>query len=135
MGEKILLERRAEARWKVNDEFYVIVDARPQMMGQLLEISSKGLAFKFFDMDAISNDLEDRANLTINIFHGGHGYLAEQIHCRLISRTNREIGNTFCLTPVKRIGLQFVHLTAPQQERVKVLLDTHPSLENRRSAV
>ena len=42
--------RRKEARVSVKDSLYVVINTQPQTMGQVVEISSTGLAFTFVDI-------------------------------------------------------------------------------------
>jgi hypothetical protein len=66
--------RRKEKRTQVDDNVYVVVDTQPEMMGQMVEISSTGMAFTFVDLDAVSDRLSGRRDLHVDLFAAGKGY-------------------------------------------------------------
>ena len=117
--------RRKEERMPVLESVYVVVDTHPQVMGQMVEISSKGLAFTFVDLDAVSQKLKDSSRLRIDLFEGGYGYVIRNLPCRLVSKTNRAAPSSFSSLTVKRIGLEFQGISLPQQVQINSFLRKH----------
>jgi hypothetical protein len=114
--------RRKEERMPVMESIYVVVDTHPQVMGQMVEISSRGLAFTFVDLDAVSQKLKDSTRLRVDLFEGGQGYLIRNLPCRLVSKTNRAAPSSFSSLTVKRIGLEFEDVSLPQQVQINTFL-------------
>lgn len=122
MHETPAANRRKEERMPVAESVYVVVDSHPQVMGQMVEISSRGLAFTFVDLDAVSQNLNDSSRLRVDLFEGGHGYLIRNLPCRLVSKTNRAAPSSFASLTIKRIGLEFQGVSLPQQVQINSFL-------------
>lgn len=121
--------RRKEERFSVSDSVYVVVDTRPQTLGQVVEISSTGMAFTFVDIDAVSNRLVGQSNLRMDLFAGGKGFFAKGLAGRLVSKIESAPAPAFSSLSIKRVGVQFEDLTLPQQVQVNHII----RLQNRRS--
>jgi c-di-GMP-binding flagellar brake protein YcgR len=117
--------RRKEERLPVLQSIYVVVDTHPQVMGQMVEISSTGMAFTFVDLDAVSQKLKDSIRLRVDLFEGGQGYLIRNLPCRLVSKTSRAAASSFSSLTVKRIGLEFQDVSLPQQVQINTFLRKH----------
>ncbi len=117
--------RRKEERMPVIESVYVVVDSHPQVMGQMVEISSGGLAFTFVDLDAVSQKLKNSSRLRVDLFEGGRGYVIRDLPCRLVSKTNRSAPSSFSSLTIKRIGLEFQGVSLPQQVQINSFLSKH----------
>ena len=121
--------RRKEERFSMNDSVYVVVNTRPQTLGQVVEISSTGMAFTFVDIDAASKRLVDQPNLRMDLFAGGKGFFAKDLAGRLVSKIESVPAPAFSSFSIKRVGIQFEDLTLPQQVQVNHIV----RLQNRES--
>lgn len=119
------VNRRKEDRIPTNGNVYVVLDTTPPMMGQMVEISSKGLSFTFVDLESISKILDDRKMLRLALFTGGRGYFIKELTCRLVSHTTEHPINVFSAMPVKRVGVEFESVTLPQQVQINSLIKYH----------
>ena len=114
--------RRKEPRVPADGNIYVVVDTQPQIMGQMVEISSTGLAFSFVDLKQASNHLETCTTVQLDLFKGGSGYFIRNLSCRLVSRVSNHASKDFSNLPIKRVGVEFEALTLPQQVQINALV-------------
>jgi hypothetical protein len=114
--------RRKEPRVPTDGNIYVVLDTQPQMLGQMVEISSTGLAFTFVDLQDISQYLEQSAVVRLDLFKGGYGYFIRGLNCRLISKVNKQAPTALSSMPIKRVGVEFEALTLPQQVQINTLV-------------
>jgi len=114
--------RRKEARTAVDDNVYVVIDTQPEMMGQMVEISSTGMAFTFVDLDSVSQLLSGRNDLSIDFFAAGKGYFMRDLSARLVSTSDTPSNNAMSSLMIKRIGVKFVAPTLSQQVQINALI-------------
>ena len=114
--------RRKEPRVPADGNIYVVLDTQPQMLGQMVEISSKGLAFTFVDLQGVSQHLEQCNVVRLDLFKGGAGYFIRNLHCRLVSKINKQTPTAFSSLSIKRVGVEFEALTLPQQVQINTLV-------------
>lgn len=117
--------RRKEDRVSIMDNLYVIIDTQPQTLGQVVEISSTGMAFTFVDLDAVSNRLSDQTTLNLDLFAGGKGFFVKDVACRLVSKIENASGAHLSSLSIKRVGVQFESLSLPQQVQINQLVRRH----------
>lgn len=114
--------RRRDDRVSVADSLYVIIDTEPQTMGQVVEISSTGMAFTLVDLNAVSKRLAKQAILTLDLFAGGKGFFLRDVECRLVSKIEKVSAPSLSSLSIKRVGVQFEGLTVPQQVQINQLV-------------
>lgn len=117
--------RRKDDRVFVMDSLYVIIDTQPQTMGQVVEISSTGMAFTLVDLNAVSERLAKEVTLNLDLFAGGKGFFVKDVACRLISKIeNVSPSSTSSNTahPIKRLGVEFEQLSVSQQVQINQLV-------------
>jgi len=114
--------RRRDDRVSVADSIYVIIDTEPQTMGQVVEISSTGMAFTLVDLNAVSKRLAKQAVLSLDLFAGGKGFFLKDVECRLVSKIEKVSTPTLSSLPIKRVGVKFEGLSVPQQVQINQLV-------------
>jgi hypothetical protein len=114
--------RRKEERTAVDDNVYVVIDTQPEMMGQMVEISSTGMAFTFVDLDSVSQRLKNRDILRMDFFAAGKGYFIRNLPARLVSNIESASANAISSLMIKRVGVEFTTLTISQQVQVNSLI-------------
>jgi hypothetical protein len=117
--------RRKDDRVSVLDNLYVIIDTKPQTMGQVVEISSTGMAFTFVDIDAVSKRLARKDTLTLDLFAGGKGFFVKEVACKLISKIEKVSPSSAASHSIKRVGIEFERLSIPQQVQINQLVRRH----------
>ncbi|RJQ66055.1 MAG: PilZ domain-containing protein [Desulfobacteraceae bacterium] len=114
--------RRKERRTAVDENVYVVIDTQPEMMGQMVEISSTGMAFTFVDLDSASERLKGRDSFQMDFFAAGKGYFIRNLPARLVSKTDTPSANAISSLMIKRIGVEFTALSVSQQVQVNSLI-------------
>ncbi len=114
--------RRKEERVSVKDSLYVVINTQPQTMGQVVEISSTGLAFTFVDIDAASTRLSKQSTLIVDLFAGGRGVFVKGLACKLVSEIENDASSAISSLSIKRVGIRFEDLSLPQQVQINHLV-------------
>lgn len=114
--------RRKDDRFSVMDSLYVIIDTQPQTMGQVVEISSTGMAFTLVDLNAVSKRLAKQSTLSLDLFAGGKGFFVKDVACRLISKIENVSSLSNAAHSIKRVGVEFERLSVPQQVQINQLV-------------
>ncbi len=120
-----LQNRRKDDRVSVMDILYVIIDTKPQTMGQVVEISSTGMAFTFVDIDDVSKRLAQKDTLTLDLFAGGKGFFVKDVSCRLVSKIEKVSSSPAASHSINRVGVEFEGLSVPQQVQINQLVRRH----------
>lgn len=128
MQENVAENRRKEARFSVSDSVYVVINTEPQTLGQMVEISTSGLAFTFVDLNEASKRLSEQATLRMDLFAGGKGFFIKDLACRLVSKIENVSDQSLSSLTIKRVGVEFEHLTLPQQVQVNHLVKRQDEL-------
>jgi c-di-GMP-binding flagellar brake protein YcgR len=128
MQENAAENRRKEARFSVSDSVYVIINTEPQTLGQMVEISTSGLAFTFVDLNGASKRLSEQVTLRMDLFAGGKGFFIKDLACRLVSKIENVSDQSRSSLTIKRVGVQFENLTLPQQVQVNHLVKRQDEL-------
>jgi hypothetical protein len=114
--------RRKEERFLVEDSLYVVVATDPQMLGQVVEISSTGMAFTFVDIDDASLRLSKQSILHMDLFAGGRGVFIKDLACKLVSKIENASEPSPTAFSIKRVGVHFEELSLPQQIQINHLV-------------
>lgn len=122
MEMSLAANRRKEDRITVDENVYVIIDTQPKMMGQMVEISSTGMAFNFVDLDSVSQLLDGRRDLKIDFFAAGKGFFMRDLSGRLVSSIDTPSTNAASSLMIKRIGIEFVAPSLSQQVKINALI-------------
>ncbi len=128
MQENIAENRRKEARFSVSDIVYVVINTEPQTLGQMVEISTSGLAFTFVDLNETSKRLAEQAKLIMDLFAGGKGFFIKDLACRLVSKIENVSDQSLSSLAIKRVGVEFEKLTLPQQVQINHLVQRQDEL-------
>ena len=120
--------RRKEQRFLVEDSLYVVIATNPQTLGQVVEISSTGMAFTFVDIDDASLRLSKQSILHMDLFVGGRGVFIKNLACKLVSKIENANVNVSDASlsssslSIKRVGVHFEDLSLPQQIQINHLV-------------
>ena len=114
--------RRKVDRVLVDDSLYVVIETNPQTMGQVVEISSTGMAFTFVDIEGASLRLSQESILYMDLFAGGRGVFIKDLACKLVSKIEDASDLSFSALSIKRVGVHFEDLSLPQQIQINHLV-------------
>jgi hypothetical protein len=93
-----------------------------QTMGQVIEISSTGMAFTFVDIEGASLRLSHESILHVDLFAGGRGVFIKNLACKLVSKIEDASDLSFSALSIKRVGVHFEDLSLPQQIQINHLV-------------
>lgn len=128
MQENAAENRRKEARFSVSDSVYVVINTEPQTLGQMVEISTSGLAFTFVDLNEASKRLSEQTTLGMDLFARGKGFFIKDLACRLVSKIENVSDQSLSSLTIKRVGVEFENLTLPQQVQINYLVKRQDEL-------
>jgi PilZ domain len=114
--------RRKEERFLVEDSLYVVIATEPETLGQVMEISSTGMAFTFVDIDDASLRLSKQSILHMDLFAGGRGVFIKDLACKLVSKIENASEPSPSTFSIKRVGVHFEELSLPQQIQINHLV-------------
>ena len=114
--------RRKEERFLVEDSLYVVIATEPETLGQVVEISSTGMAFTFVDIDDASLRLSKQSILHMDLFAGGRGVFIKNLACKLVSKIENASEPSPSAFSIKRVGVHFEELSLPQQVQINHLV-------------
>jgi hypothetical protein len=120
--------RRKESRVSVAESVYVVINTKPQTLGQMVEISTSGLAFTFVDLNNASKRISDQPMMRVDLFAGGKGLFVKDLICRVISKIENVSDPSLSSFAIKRVGIEFEDLTLPQQVQINRLVKRQDEL-------
>ncbi|MBU0992056.1 MAG: PilZ domain-containing protein [Proteobacteria bacterium] len=118
---RILEERRAHKRFLAKDGTYAIFGKYSNKLGQVIDISNGGLAFRYNDDDNRSIDL-----FNIGIMVADASDIEEEISFKAKTIADFEISQgTQYFMPLRQSHVQFVELTDEQKALLSKLIINH----------
>ena len=118
---RILEERRKHKRYLATDGTYAIFGEHSNKLGQVVDISNGGLAFRYNDNE---NRSTERFDLSIMVV--GAADLDDEIKFSAKTITDFEISRgTRYFMPQRQSHVEFVDLTEEQKELLKKLIMNH----------
>jgi len=123
-GRKFV-ERRKHKRFKVKDLAFAKLWSKHeedyvQDMGQLLDISRKGLALRY----SVKTEKTDE-HYGLGIFLSGNIFSVDKIPFKIVSDVEMESDSTFSNRAVRRFGIQFGELTPRQVDKLDYFFLNH----------
>lgn len=104
-------ERRREERFRVKEGIFVTVAPEFAKIGQMLDISRSGLAFRYVDS---KEQVGERADL--HVFSMDNGFRLFNLPCKIMNDIqDPEFCPTRHMVRTNRCGVQFGELTYPQR--------------------
>ena len=120
---KKLFERRKHKRFQVEPGVVALLTPRwphPTMVGDVLDISSNGLALRYIADEAPS----DRLSSELTLVSPEHSFRLAKLPIRAVS--DFEIAKVpFSFAAPRRLGLQFGELTQDQTSQLEYLIMSH----------
>lgn len=118
---RILEERRAHKRFLAKDGTYAIFGKYSNKLGQVVDISNGGLAFRYNDNENRSVDL-----FNVGIMIADAPDLADEISLQAKTINDFEIGpGSHYFMPLRQTHIQFVELTDDQKTLLSKLIINH----------
>jgi hypothetical protein len=108
------VDRRQQKRYKVSEGVFVALLNNGRKLGQIQDISNKGLSFRYIDSEDEPADMGE-----LRILSRSEGFFLDGVPFKKISDFEIKSDFSFSLIKMRQMGLQFGKLTSEQ----KILLD------------
>ncbi len=112
VGRKRTVERRKNKRYKAVDGAYAAISPNSHKLGQIIDISMGGLAFKYIDTSTEENDAD--ATAEESIFLSSMGYYVGDLPFKTISDYEVTNAPSFSSMKVRKRHVQFTDLSFKQ---------------------
>ena len=120
LDRKLPDERRQQKRFKVQEGAFAALVAQESRLGQIKDISIRGLSFRYID----SNEKLENAD-ELKIILGNEGLYLDNVPFKKISDIEIESEYSFSTVKMRQIGLEFGELTTAQQNRLTQFIENH----------
>jgi hypothetical protein len=120
LDRKVSDERRQQKRFKAEEGAFAALVAQESRLGQIKDISARGLAFRYID----NNEKLENAN-ELKIILGHQGLYLDKVPFKKISDFEIESEFSFSTVKMRQIGLEFGELTPGQQNRLNQFIKHH----------
>lgn len=120
MEGKKLAERRRLKRFKVQDGAFAVFRPESTKLGQIIDISHEGLAFKY-----PVTALQENGASELDIFLTGDGFYLENMSFETVSdrRATRKSSKGFF--PLRRCSVHFKDITSSQTALLEYFIQNH----------
>ncbi len=121
--------RRKEKRYRAIEDVFAVTKSNPGILGNILDISNKGLSFH-----CLANGEPSAETFEIDLFFSKSGYLTKKIPCKKIFERTEHSQIPFSSLMMRRIGVNFVHLSPNQHKQVEHFINhlTNGQVNDRR---
>ena len=117
---RVPVERRQQTRFKAAEGAFAALVNRDSKLGQIRDISKKGLSFRYIDHGA-----EPCETSELKIIIGKSGLYLDNLPFTTISDCEIKDEYSFSSLKMRRIGLKFGKLTVQQRVRLEKFIEEH----------
>jgi hypothetical protein len=113
-------DRRLSERYRVKDGIFAVLVANKDKLGQIEDISLRGLSFRY-----VNNDKYSKEPGELKIIVAGCGLYMDKLAIETIS--DFEIKGGFSISPLKlrQTGVKFIDLSPEQRRRIEAFIRKH----------
>ena len=115
-----ITEKRKHRRFQVKDNAFVELDVKPIIIGQLIDISRGGLAFRYAANYTPPSDL-----LELNIYSLSNGFSLEKVHVHTILDNLIRSESSFNLTKMRRRNVEFLEVNKNQKSQLSYFIQNY----------
>jgi hypothetical protein len=119
LDPRVLDERRQQKRFKAQEGAFAALVAQDSRLGQIKDISIRGLSFRYID----GNEKLEANELKIIL--GEEGLYLDNVPFKKISDFEIKSEFSFSTVKMRQIGLEFGELTAEQKIRLDQFIQYH----------
>ena len=123
-GRKEFIERRNQKRFQAQDGAFAAIRGSASKVGQIIDISRGGLAFRYIANGELSNGAAE-----LDILLANNRFLLEKVPFKTISdfEIDKEIPFTFIT--MRRLGVQFGDLLDSHTSQLEYFIQNHTIAE------
>ena len=123
-SQELLVERRTHKRFYVRDDTFALFGSHSAKVGQIVDISKSGLAFRY-----VAGAVESNGSFEIDIFLSDNSFYLEKIPVQTISDLETANETPSISTKTWRRGMQFGVLTQNQTSEINYFITNHTTGE------
>ena len=122
---RLRMDRRQVRRYRVKDGIFAVFMANKDKLGQIKDISMKGLSFRY-----VNDNGDSREAGELKIIIAGYGLYLDKIPIETVS--DFEVQGGFAISPLRmrQTGLRFVDLTPEQKYQIGRFIRQHTVKED-----
>ncbi len=121
--KKELSERRKYYRYRLKHSTYVVLNPGDTRLGQLVDISEKGVALHYFDIGVRSDRFFDSSELSLFISEGC--LHLDKVPMKIIHGFRKADLSPYNSTAARRLFVKFGELTSDHKSRLKYFIENH----------
>ena len=125
-----IIERRDHMRFKTQEGAFATLRGQISKLGQIIDISKGGLAFRYIDTGDPPNESSE-----LDIFLAEIGFHLEKIAFKTISDSEADREHPFSTIKMRRRGVQFTVLKQDQISQLEYFIQNHTTGETPRNPV
>ena len=118
------IERREYKRYRSTEGTYAVLSGPVSKMGQVLDISTGGLAFRYIDIGD-----RPRETCVLDILREDKGIRLENVGFKIISDLDASKDFPFSTIPMRRCGGQLSGLSEKQMHDLEYLIENYTEPE------
>ncbi len=115
-----IIERRSQERYQVQQGIYALLKNGSSKLGQIINISTGGLAFKY-----INHEKQIGEPVEVDIFISGNGYFLKGLPCKKISDIHIDNFVPFSTFEMRQLGVQFGAMHNGQADQLEAFIDKY----------
>ncbi len=122
MTNERLIEQRRHRRYRVKEGAFAVIrkQADTQTLGQIIDISGGGLAFKYF-----ANGKPSNGRHKLDIFFAGFGIQLKNLSFQTVSDLPIDNQISFSSIKMRRCGLQFKDLKSKHRLQIEDFIQSY----------
>lgn len=120
MDRKALIERRQLKRFNAQDGAFALARNHVSKLGQIMNVSMRGLAFKY-----IANGQQSNGIFQLDIFLSGRGFHSKNIPSKTVSDFEMKSEFPFSSIRMRRCCVQFGELTRIHMSQLEDFIQNH----------
>jgi hypothetical protein len=117
-------EQRQYKRFQAKNGAFALSKASVNTLGQIVDISQGGLAFKYMAWGETTNGFSE-----IDILFAERFFYLQNLPCKVISDSEITLRNPFSSIRMRRLSVEFIALSSKQRSELKDFINNHTSGE------
>jgi len=115
-------DRRHSKRYQAKEGVFAVLVAKQDKLGQIRDISMKGLSFRY-----VNNEIGSKDPLELKIIIAGCGLYIDKVATEIISDFEIEGGFVVSSLKLRQTGIKFINLTSEQRYQIGRFIRKHTS--------
>ncbi len=119
-----IAEQRQHKRFQAKNGAFALPKASVNTLGQIVDISQGGLAFKYMAWGEQSNEFSE-----IDILFAERFFYLQNVPCKIVSDSEIPLRNPFSSIKMRRLSVEFMAMSPKQRSELRHFINNHTSRE------